>query len=103
MRIKFHEIFSLPTHHRCVVLCGGVVGFGGTDARKLTSVSCDMPRKFRKCTVQSNAPQLDANYGYFAQNRRLVFPNRLVSVMKLKLVIKIALTKAFMRHIIICG
>ncbi len=36
----------------------------------------------------------------FAQNDRLALPNILVSMMKLRLVIKIALTKTFERHII---
>ncbi len=39
----------------------------------------------------------------FAQNEGLVLPNILVSMMKLTLVIKIALTKTFERHIIIYG
>lgn len=43
------------------------------------------------------------NCGYFAQNDELVFPNILVSMMKLRFVIKIALTKTTLRYIIIYG
>ena len=73
---------------RCLALTDGTTGNGCEAGRIPAGLTA---RYWRK------------NYGYFAQNDKLAFPNILVSMMKLVKVVKITLTRIKGSHIIIYG
>lgn len=70
---------------------------------QLSDLRSDLIERARTMTSSRTANFSGQRIIYFAQNYGLAFPNILVSMMKLRLVIKIELTKTFERHIIIYG